>query len=146
MWSNAFNKNLLRSKNHVLLSHFSKLEHVQSFQQKSLKSKHCVYFVILLNQQCPKNSTEIGKTEKITSNNANVSTNVCKTKKYAHACTFLQLYNLGVYKTEWGSRDRISWDRNRRSKVLQNFHEIESLILQNCSGAQKGPRGPRWFG
>ena len=44
---------------------------------------------------------------------------------------------------EWGSRDRISGDRNRRSKVLQNFQEIKSLIFQNCSGDQKGRRGPR---
>jgi hypothetical protein len=57
---------------------------------------------------------------------------------------------------EWGSRDQISGDRKRRSKVLQKFRrskkevesiakiqEIESLILLNCSGDRKGPRETR---
>jgi hypothetical protein len=42
---------------------------------------------------------------------------------------------------EWGSRDRILGDRNRRSKELPNFQEIKSLILKNWD--RKGPRGPR---
>jgi hypothetical protein len=58
---------------------------------------------------------------------------------------------------EWGSRDRISWDRNRRSKLLvckidheieiiAKFHEIEINILQKRSGDRIGPRGPRELG
>ncbi len=42
---------------------------------------------------------------------------------------------------EWGSRDRNSWDRNRRPKFLLNFHEIKSLILLNCSGDRKALGG-----
>ena len=29
---------------------------------------------------------------------------------------------------------------------MQNFHEIKSPLLQNCSGDRKGPRGPRGLG
>ena len=54
---------------------------------------------------------------------------------------------------EWGSRDRISRDQNRRSKLLvckiyheikiiAKFHEIEINILQKRSGDRIGPRGP----
>ena len=54
---------------------------------------------------------------------------------------------------EWGSRDRISRDRNRRSKLLvckidheieiiAKFHEIKINIFQKRSGDRIGTRGP----
>jgi hypothetical protein len=60
--------------------------------------------------------------------------------KFKFENTVLNRHLIKVLR-EWGSRDRISGDQNRRSKELPNFQEIESLIFQNCSGDRKGPRG-----
>jgi hypothetical protein len=99
-------------------------------------------------------------------------THLTKIQKYGSLPSFDQVFR------EWGSRDRISGDQNRKSKVLPNFQEIEniakfsgdrkshfakllrrskvsfckivqeieSLILQNCSGDRKDPRRPRELG